>query len=80
MTNVSKGVAVVPMSLEAPTPTATPVWESTFDECIERRGGGTYGVGDSNPYCYTSLGSTFEESIERRSGGTYGLGDSNPYC
>ena len=48
------------MSLETPTLTAAPVWESTFDECIERRAGLPMEMGDSNRYCGTSLGEHFK--------------------
>ena len=43
-------------AMEIIYPTAAPVWESTFDECLERRAGAPMGKGEYIPYCGASLG------------------------
>ena len=68
------------MELETPTVTATPVWESTFDECIERRAPLPMELETPTATATPVWESTFDECIERRGLGTYGLGDSNRYC
>ena len=68
------------MELETPTATATPVWESTFDECIERRSGTPMGLETPTPTATPVWESIFDECIERRGGTPMELGDYNPHC
>ena len=64
--------------MEAPTPTATPVWESTFDECIERCGGTPMRLETPTSTAAPVWESTFDECIERRGGEPMGLEISMP--
>ena len=68
------------MELETPTATATPVWESTFDECLERCAQELMSNGEYNLYCDTSLGEHFQRMSRAARPGPYGVGDSNRYC
>ena len=57
------------MGLEIPTPTAAPIWESTFDEFIERTTWKLVGLKIPTPTATPVWGL-----------GSHGLENSNAYC